>query len=278
MRMKRARRCCALQHRLAAHEHIDGARHDVAEGAEAFLVQQLLREAEGARDLVAAAENFFLGHVLGAAALLHARQRNLMALQPGDVVVVIGGRAQLVVTAAEELQQVLEKFSRRRRLDVVLQLHLADAAAQQDEQVLVVEQRELCARIVQQLVAVAVEGVRLQAVGEQLLRGLGAIQLGIERGLLIEIGVENGRDAANQLGGGVARVGDGEDFVGPRGFGLDEVRDAAREDGRLAGAGSRRRRAWGREHARWHGADRRWGGSRDNRCWTQRPPLRRKGE
>ncbi len=71
----------------------------------------------------------------------------------------------------------------------MLQLHLADAAAQQDEEVLVVEQRELCARIVQQLVAVAVEGVRLQAVIEQAAaRRVGAIDLGIERRLLIEIG------------------------------------------------------------------------------------------
>ena len=58
MRMKRARRCWPLQHRLAAHEQIDGARHDVAEGAETFLLQQLFRVTKGARYLVAAAKNF----------------------------------------------------------------------------------------------------------------------------------------------------------------------------------------------------------------------------
>ena len=73
----------------------------------------------------------------------------------------------------------------------------------------------------------------------------------------------------NQLGGGVARVGDGEDFVGSRGFALDEVGDAARENGCLAGAG-----AGDDQHGAVNVLDgaalvRRWGRIGDCRCWTR---------
>ena len=44
------------------------------------------------------------------------------------------------MTTAEELQQVLEELSRSGRLDVMLKLQVADAAAQQDEQVFVIEE------------------------------------------------------------------------------------------------------------------------------------------
>ena len=163
---------------------------------------------------------------------------NLAALQLGDVGVVIGRSAQLIVTTAEELQQIFQELSRSGSLDVVLQLHVADAAAQQDEQVFVVEELKLGARVLQKSIAVGMKGVRLQTAGEQLLGSLGTLQLRIKRRLLVEIRVQDGRHAMNQLGGGVARVGDGEDFVGTRGFSLDEVGDAARQHRGLAGSGA----------------------------------------
>ena len=162
----------ALQHRLAADQHIDGARHDVAEGAEAFLLQHVFRITKGARHFAAAAKYLIVGTWRRILRLAHARQRDLAALDLRDEGVVVAGRAQLVVTTAEELEQVVEELSRRGGLDVVLQLQVVDAAAEKDEEILVVEELELVARVVQQPVTVRMKGVRLQAAAQQLARAL----------------------------------------------------------------------------------------------------------
>ena len=71
----------------------------------------------------------------------------------------------------------------------MLELQLTNAAAQQDEQVLIVEQRELDSRVVQQREAVGVKGVGLQAAGEKLCGGA----------LRFEIRVKNAGGAGDQL-------------------------------------------------------------------------------
>src|SRR5271166_6979236 len=98
-------------------------------------------------------------------------------------------------------------------------MQLANAAAQQNEQVLIVEQRKLESRIVQQREAVRVEGVGLQTAGEELCR----------RAFRVKIGVKNVAGSTDQLGSAIARVGDGENLVGLRCPGVDEVRDAPRQ-------------------------------------------------
>src|SRR5579863_5846073 len=99
----------------------------MAERSQSFLLQQVLSVAKSTRHFTAAAQHLIIGHgpsVLGPG---HARQWNFATLELRGVSIVIGRRAQLVVTAAEELEKVVEKFSRSCSLDVVLQLELADA-------------------------------------------------------------------------------------------------------------------------------------------------------
>ena len=119
----------------------------------------------------------------------------------------------------------------------MLQLEVCDPAAKQDEEIVVVEKLELVSCVVQQPIAIRMKCVRLQATAKQLARGPGPIHLGIE-GLLVLFRIENGGNAVNQFGGGVACVGDGEDFFRLGSFALDEVRDAAGQHGGLAGTGA----------------------------------------
>ena len=79
--------------------------------------------------------------------------------------------------------------------------------------------------------------MRLQPAGEQLARRFGLVHLGIERRLIFAR-IQNCSDTINQLRGGVAGVGDGQDFVGAGGFALDEVSNAPRQHRGLAGPGA----------------------------------------
>ena len=72
---------------------------------------------------------------------------------------------------------------------------------------------------------------------------LGRFSLRIER-LLTFLRIKDGRDPVHQLGGRVASVGDGQDFVRPGGFAANEMSDAARQHRGLArpGAGDHQHR------------------------------------
>ena len=147
-------------------------------------------------------------------------------------------RAQLVVTAAEELQQVLEKLSRRGGLDVVLQLASRRCGGE-------AERTGLCRRGAETWCPPPAAGDSNRngtcapaSRCAQLAGRLRAIDLRIQRLLLAGRGMQDGGNARDQFRGGVSRVGDGENFVGAGSAGLDQVRDTTSEDRGLAGAGA----------------------------------------
>ena len=217
---------CGLQHGLPAAEHLDGASNDVAERAQALLLEQIFDVAEGARDLAAAAQHFFCRHSFGVFRLGDALQRNFAALDLREVGIVIVRRAQLVMAAAEEIHQVAQKLARIGGLDEAIEAHLANSAAQQNEEVLVIEQSKLDSGLAQQRKAVRVEGIGLQTGGEQLVCSL----------LRFEVGVKHSSGASHQFGSAIAGIGDGENLVRLSLSGVDEMRDASRQHGGLAGA------------------------------------------
>src|SRR5208282_2246632 len=153
----------------------------------------------------------------------------LIAPDLGNVSIVIVRGAQLVMATAEKVQQVPEKPAGIGGLDEALELQLANAAAQQHEEVLIVEQGKVDSRLVQQREAVRVEGVGLQAAGEQL--GSGALRF--------EVRVDNTAGTGDQLGSTIAGIGDGENFARPGCTAIDKVRNAARQYRGLAGSRSR---------------------------------------
>ena len=133
------------------------------------------------------------------------------------------------MATAEEFQQILEELSRVGRLDEALERQILNAAPQQDLQVSLVEQRKLNVGVVQQSVAIGMKGVRPQAARHQL----------AYRGLPVEVTDRGSRQLCDQLRGRIASVGDGKNFLRPGRFALDEVGDASRQHGGLAGARAR---------------------------------------
>ena len=97
----------------------------------------------------------------------------------------------------------------------VLQVEFAEAFAEVDPEIEVVEHAELLAIADQQVVAVGVKGLDLQVFG---------------------FAAELRAHAVAHFCGGVVGVGEGEDFVGAGVASADQVCDAADEDGGLAGA------------------------------------------
>src|SRR5271157_880849 len=218
-----------LQNGLPSAQHLDRASDDVPEGTEALLLQQIFDVAEGACDLMAAAQHFLARHGFGVFRLGDALQRNFVALDLRKVRIVILRRAQLVMAAAEEIHQVAQKFARVGGLDEAIKPHLANAAAQQNEQVLVIEQSKLDSGVAQKRKAIGVKRVGLQTGLEQ--PGGSALRP--------QVRVKNAGSASNQFGGAITGVGDGENFVRLCLSGVDEMRDASREDGSLAGTSAR---------------------------------------
>ncbi len=120
------------------------ARDHVAEGAEILFLQPALHGGEDAGDLAAAAQNLgILEDVLG---FHDARHGNFAAFQALDVSRVFFGRDQFVVAAADELQQVVQELGNVGGADVVLEMQLANAAAQVDPEIFFVEDAEILVR------------------------------------------------------------------------------------------------------------------------------------
>ena len=85
------------------------------------------------------------------------------AFQPRNIFRVLFRRYHFVVTAAEEIEQVVEKLSNVGRPDVVLQAELTDSLAEIDPEIFLVEDTEILAGALEQMVTVIVEcgGVNL---------------------------------------------------------------------------------------------------------------------
>ena len=133
------------------------------------------------------------------------------------------------MATAKEVQEVTQKPARIGSLGESLELQVADATAQQHEEVLIVEQSKLDSCPMQQREAVPMKGVGVQPAGKHLGSSV----------LRFEIGIENTAHTGHQLGRAVARVGDSENFFRPGDSCLDEVGNASRQHRGLAGPGAR---------------------------------------
>ncbi len=160
----------------------------MAESAEILFVQPAFHGGEYAGDLAAAAEDFFV--FKGDLGFDDARDGDFFALQALHVLGVLFGRDQFVVTAADEIQQVVQELGNIGGADVVLETQFANAATEVDPEILVVEDSEILVHALQQVEAIVVEsgGVHIPT----------ANQLG---------------DAITHLPGGIDGVGQREDFV-----------------------------------------------------------------
>ena len=153
----------------------------------------------------------------------HARQRNLLALQLRHVGVIVVGRAQLVVTALEEADQAFEEFAGSGGLDVVLQLQVLDTAAQQHVEVLVVDQLEALAGLVEQRVAVRMKRTDLQSGVRNLRDGCRVVR-----------SLPETRDALEQVARRIARVRDRKNLFGIGELVFDQAHHAAGQHRGLA--------------------------------------------
>ncbi len=126
-----------------------GAGDHVAEGAKIFFGEPALHRGEYAGNLAAAAEHFgVVENVLGSR---HAWDGNFLALEAFDVVGILFGRDQFVVTAADEIQQVVQELGDVGGANVMFEPQVANAAAQVDPEILVVEDAEIFVNALQQV-------------------------------------------------------------------------------------------------------------------------------
>ena len=191
-----------------------GAGNHMAESAEIFFGEPALHGGEYAGDLAATAQH--LGVVENILGFRDAGDGNFPTLEALDVLGVFFRRDQFIVTAADEIQQVVQELGNIGGADVMFQAQFADAAAQVDPEILVVEDAEIFVDALKQVKAVVVEG--------------GGIHL---------FAAEKFADAVAHFVGRISRVSKGEDLVGVGVALAHQTLDAVSENRSLACAGAR---------------------------------------
>ena len=169
---------------------------------------------EHAGNFAAAAENLFV--VEGILRLDDARHRDLTALQAVDILRVFFRRDQFIVTSAHKLQQVIQKLADIRGTNVMFEMKVANAAAQIDPEIFLVENAEVLVHTLQKIEAVVVKG--------------GSVHL---------VAAQQFAQPFPHFRGGVEGVGEGEDLVWLRMAFADKACNAIREDRSLSRAGAR---------------------------------------
>ncbi len=119
------------------------------------------------------------------------------------------------MTAAHEVQQVMQKLADVGRNYEMFQVEFAQPFAEENPQIVVIEHAELFAIADQEVVAIGVESRDLYGSG---------------------LAANLSPDPLAHFCGCVVGVCEGENFVGPGIAGLDELSDSADQDGGLAGA------------------------------------------
>ena len=189
------------------------ARDHVAERTQISFAQPALQRGEHAGDFPAAAENF--GVCQRVLALRDPGDGDFSARQPFDVLLIVFGRDQFVVAAGNEFEEIAQELADVSGANEVLQVKIANATAQVDPEVLLIKNTKIFAAALQQVQAVIVEGGGVNGfAGEQ------------------------GAHAISHFSRRITGVGKRQDFVRLRMTFSDEVFDAMRQDGGLAGARS----------------------------------------
>ena len=199
------------QNRFVVVQQCMRSRDHVAEGTEILFLQPALHRREHAGDLAAAAQNLL---VLECDFRLHNTwDRDFLAFEAIHVLGVFFRRDQFVVTAADKIEQIVQKLADVGGADVVLEMQFANAAAKVDPEIFVVEDAEVFVDALEQFEAVVVKG-----------RGVyfpAANQLA---------------DAVTHLAGGVDGIGQREDLVRLGMTFVDQALDTVGQDRGLAGA------------------------------------------
>src|SRR5437870_2539261 len=136
-------------------EEFIGARDHVAEGAEVLFSQHPFYRGEYRRDLTAAAQHFLIRNLIFR--LSNPRDGQLASAELGDIIRVLVRAHQFVLTAPHEVQKVVEKLADVGGTDEKIQMEFADALAQINPKILVVEHTETFAVNVKQVIAVRVK-------------------------------------------------------------------------------------------------------------------------
>ena len=203
-------RTCFRQYRFIGIQEGVGARDHMAEASEVIFQQPTLHCREHPRDLPTAAQNF--GVVEGILRSGDALHGDFATLQPLHVVRIFLGRNQFIVAAADEIQQIIQKLGNVGGPDIMLEMQLADTAAEVDPEVFLVENPEVFVLTLEQVQAIVVEGggVDLFSAAQQVAQTL----------LHFE--------------GSVVRIRESEDFVRLRVPFPDQVLNAMRQYRRFA--------------------------------------------
>ena len=137
--MKRARCCSRASDCGILLQQLVGVGDHVAEGAQIVLLQHALHSGEDAGDLPATPQDFFVGQGVRVLRPRHARNGQLAAFQLLNVFRIFLRADQFVVAAPHELEQIIEKLADVGGADEIVQVQFANALAQINPEILVVE-------------------------------------------------------------------------------------------------------------------------------------------
>jgi hypothetical protein len=111
----------------------------VAERTQTLVGQPAFYDLKNSGDFLAAAERFFFGQLVAVFGLGNAVNFEFTALEALHIGAVLHRGDQLVLAAAHEIEKVFEELSDLGGSDVVLEVQLADALAQEDVEVDLIE-------------------------------------------------------------------------------------------------------------------------------------------
>jgi len=129
----------------------------VPERAQVVFPQHALHRGKHAGDFAAASQNLFVGHFVRIFRPGDAWNRQFPPFEALHVFLIFLRADQFVVAVPHELEQVFEELAHRGGPDEVFQIQLAQAPAQVNPKVLIVDHPELPAVVPEKVVAILME-------------------------------------------------------------------------------------------------------------------------
>src|SRR5438046_4920345 len=136
-----------LEQRIASRNH-------VAEGAEIFLIKHVLDGGEYAADFAASSKRLFIGERSGVLGFTNAWREQFARFDASQIFCILLGTHEFVMTPAHEVEQIVQKLAEVGGTDEIMQPKLADAAAQVNPQILIVQNAEIFPAADEKVVAV----------------------------------------------------------------------------------------------------------------------------
>ena len=194
-------------------------RNHVAKRAQVLFLEHSLDGSEDPGNFLAALHDFVIAESFCVLRTADAAHWKLATRKAANVLSVLLRPDQLVVATPHEVKEVIEELADICGAYEILEMQFADALAQVDPQIFVIEHAEFLTATFKEQVAVGVKGSGLQT------RDVGTCEFRLH--------------AVPHLFGSILGVSEGEDLIGTRVALPNQACDATSKDGGFAGSRAR---------------------------------------